>query len=230
MLDVDDLDRAIDRLADEGDIDREDPLLEIATLVNSVKSVEPRPERRIHLKEQFLTRGEELGLTIRKTANARPVRRRLLSVRRIAAVAMALIFSSGGVVYAAADSMPESPLYPVKRAGEAVALAVTPKDSQDRLRAVFAKKRLREARHLLKKSGKATDHSQAIPLLNEAREAGDRGLKNQVKTLLEQVGKDGKKKSAGTPKKGRRSKERPRPEGGPNKAGKGLGASGQNQN
>lgn len=227
MLDIDGLDRAIDRLADEGELDREDPLLELAALLGDVKSIEPRPERRMDLKKQFLARGEELSLTRRKTAGARPARRRLLSVRRVAAVAMALIFSSGGVVYAAADSMPDSPLYPVKRAGEAIALSVAPAESQDRLRAVFAKKRLREARHLLEKTGKASDHSLAIPLLMEARKAGGRGLKDQVNILLEQVGKDGKGKSTDTPMNGGRSKKRARPGA---EVEKGPGAKGRNRN
>ena len=194
MLNPKDLDRALDRLIGKEKIEEPSDLLEAAEAITRLDSLEPRAQRRAELKGQFLARGRELASSGQRLKKAPLKRLRLLTVRKIAAVASVLILSSGSVVYAAAGSMPNSPLYPVKRAGEAIALSVTSGKTQKHLEEVFAAKRLKEARHLLKSSEPAAARSQAINLLNEARKSGDPGLKNKVDDLLEEVGNKALKK------------------------------------
>ena len=196
MLNSKDLDRAIDCLINKEKIDEPDALLEAAEILTCFETIEQQAQRRAELKEQFLASGRELGSSRQRLKKGPHKRWRLLMIRKIATVAAVLILSSGSVVYAAADSMPNSPLYPVKRAGEAIALSVTSGKTQSHLKKVFARKRLHEARHILKKSEKAADHSQAVSLLNEAHKSGDPGLKNKVDELLERVGNKTIKKKA----------------------------------
>ncbi len=201
MLDPRDLDRAIDSLADKAEIDEPDALLETAEILTRFREIEPSSERRAQLRERFLARGQELGAARRQARQGPFSRWRLLTARRIAAATAMLVLSSGSAVYAASDSMPNSPLYPLKRTSETIALSVTTGKTKNHLQQVFARKRLQEANHLLETPGNSEGHSPAIPLLVEARKSGDLGLKNQVDELLKGLAnnKSKGKKAVGRP-------------------------------
>lgn len=194
MSDLKDFHQAIDRLADNDKINERDELLETATVLARLSAVKPDESRRDELKERFLAYGREL-VESRATRQVAPIPRRWSFTRRIAVVVMALLIPSGGVVYAASGSMPDSPLYPIKRATESVSLSVASGISRTRLETALAQKRVREARYLLEQTGNAANRSQAIKLLIEARADGDRGLKNRVDELLKQVGAENKAKN-----------------------------------
>lgn len=191
MSDLKDLDRAIDRLVNNGKIDQPSELTQTAAVLRRLSSVRPDERRRAELKRRYLAYGRELAES-QSTKQAMPVPRRWTFTRRVAVVVMALLIPSGGVVYAATGSMPDSPLYPIKRATESIALSVTPGSTRAQLETVFAKNRVLEAQYLLKQTDK--NRSQALKLLIEARAAGERGLKNQVDELLERVGAKNKAK------------------------------------
>lgn len=186
MFDAKKLDRIIDRLINDEDIEESSELVETAAVLTRLGEARPDERRRAELKELFLAHGREIAKS-RAVKPARGARRRLSFARRVAAIATALTLSTGSVVYAASGSMPDSPLYPVKRVAEAAALSVAPGNIRERLETAFAQTRVREARYLLEQTGEAANHSEAIKLLKEARAAGDRGLKNQVDELLEKV-------------------------------------------
>ncbi len=152
-----------------------------------LREVEPKDRPRKELKKAYLAK---VALHERQP--------RFLAARHVATLAAAVLLSSGGAVYAANDAMPDTILYPVKRATETAALSVTSGRTRAHLENVFARKRLREAGYLLGTKTKAAKKSDAIELLEEAREEGDRGLNNKVDELLERVGQDSE--SRNTPK------------------------------
>lgn len=106
--------------------DRLEPLLETALAARQMSTIHPRSEFREQARQQFKS-------ALRETA---PQKRRVSfnwgrqrGWQRGWAVALAtmlvVLLAGGGTVYAAAGSMPDSPLYNVKIATEQVQLALT---------------------------------------------------------------------------------------------------------
>ncbi len=177
-------------------------LAETAAILKRLQTIEPDAEERSKLKTAYLAKGAH-----------REPKRRFIGIRRVAALAAAIVLSSGGAVYAANDAMPDSALYPIKRTAESAALSVTSGETRAHLETVFARKRLREAGYLLEKNTVAAKKSRAIELLEEARRDGDRGLKNKVDELLERSAqndrsRNGLKEERDNPGQGR-AKEAP---------------------
>ncbi len=204
MVDPEDPNNGIDGSLTEIETDDhvDGELATTAAVLARLKEIEPNDRIRKELKEAYLAK-----------VAVHERRPRFLAARRVAALAAAILLSSGGAVYAANDAMPDDALYPVKRVAETAALSVTSGKTRAHLENVFARKRLREAGYLLGTKTRAAKKSDAIELLEEAREEGDRGLKNKVDELLERVGQNnesrtGPKEERDNPGQGR-AKEAP---------------------
>jgi len=117
-----------------------EPLLQMAQAVIKVSAILPRAEFKARARYEFHS-----ALQAEATKRHQP----LFSLRRRWSVALMvvsiLLLAGGGTVVAASNSMPDSPLYPVKLAAEQVQLALTPSDiGKARLCAVLADRRVAE--------------------------------------------------------------------------------------
>jgi hypothetical protein len=105
------------------------PLLRTALAVRAAPQVEPSPAFRAaaptRLQNMIAARPQPAR---QSWTVARPVRRWSILLARVAAVVIIASLFVGGTAYAARDSLPGSPLYPVKRTVEKVQVAVTPND------------------------------------------------------------------------------------------------------
>jgi len=117
-----------------------EPLLRTAQDTMKAADIKPRPEFRDLARRRFqaavreVPRREKHGFFVL----LRP------SLATVAIIAIVLL-AGGGVVAAAGNSLPGSPLYPVKLATESVRLALTPSDlGKAELNAVFADERVDE--------------------------------------------------------------------------------------
>jgi hypothetical protein len=131
-----------------------EPLLNLVTRLRAAHTLEPSPE----FSQVTLTRMH--NLIAARPRQVEPVkvwrwpRLELYRKRTMALVTAVVIFIclfiSGGVVRAAADTLPGDTLYPVKRAAEATQIALSINDANDtRLHIRFANRRLEEAAALL---------------------------------------------------------------------------------
>jgi len=98
-----------------------EPLLQTALAAKKASAIKPRPEFREKARYQF--RSALQGMKVERG-------RRFFSWQprwaTAVIVVLVLLLASGGTVAAAGNSMPDSPLYPVKLATETVRLALTP--------------------------------------------------------------------------------------------------------
>ncbi|PIW22138.1 MAG: hypothetical protein COW32_06185, partial [Candidatus Aquicultor secundus] len=95
----------------------------------------------------------------------------------------------GGLVYASSDSLPQSPLYGLKRAVESVQLALTvDNESKARLHYQLAQKRLAEAKSMAKVGEKKT----AVRIYKEAEDSLE-----QAKKIAKTMPGDGQDKFKG---------------------------------
>lgn len=100
-----------------------------------------------------------------------------------AAIAIAAIVTSGATVYADAANVPaDSPLYPFKRLGENVQLAVAPQQEDASLQASFAARRVAEINDLQNRKPTSTMIAQ---LSKDADEAVDASIAAADKTKME---------------------------------------------
>ena len=137
------------------------PLLEAALVLREA----PRPRLSPRANAAGRQRLMRAVARKRRQREARRARRPLLrwpslrlprpSLAPIAAIlALTIVLASVGAVTAAADSLPDSPLYPVKLATERVQLALTPHPvGKARLHLSFAERRLQEVRAQLELRG-----------------------------------------------------------------------------
>lgn len=100
------------------------PLLETAMLAKEASMVQPSPDFKAKARYQFRSVLSEM---------ASPKRRSFFSwaprwAMAVVSVVLVLLLAGGGTVAAASDSMPDSPLYPVKLATEQLRLVVTTTD------------------------------------------------------------------------------------------------------
>jgi hypothetical protein len=117
-----------------------EPLLQMAQAVIKASAITPRAEFKARARYEFRSALQ---------AEATKRRRSLFSLGRRWSVALMvvsiLLLAGGGTAAAASDSMPDSPLYPVKLATEQVQLTLTPSDiGKARLCAVLADRRVAE--------------------------------------------------------------------------------------
>lgn len=141
--------------------DDRDALEKLKEVLGGLDETKPDAEWSTELKARVLARSGGL----------RPAtgRFRLNAARRIAALAAAFVFSSGGVVYAASGVMPDSPLYPLKRSLEKAALIVTSGHAETGLKRAFSARREAEARYLSKHED-APGRSRARKAVDELHE------------------------------------------------------------
>lgn len=121
-----------------------EPLLRMAQAVSKASAILPRSEFKARARYEFRS-----ALQVEATKKRLP----LFSLKRRWAMALMvvsiLLLSGGGVAMAASNSMPDSPLYPVKLATEQVQLTLTPSNmGKARLCARFTDRRVAEIVHM----------------------------------------------------------------------------------
>lgn len=151
-----------------GEADELRALLKVAALVRATPQPTPSPEaveagrRRLlravmEKRRQRAAPAPSVGGTLDRVAAAlqslwqprAPLRRATVL---IVALVMVLALTSGGVTRAAANSLPNSPLYPVKLVTEQIRLVLTPSmTGKARLHIAFGERRLRETQALAEK-------------------------------------------------------------------------------
>jgi len=117
-----------------------EPLLRTSQDTLRAADIKPRPEFRDLARRRFQAAVRELPVRGKRDffALLRP------SLATVAIIAIVML-AGGGVVAAAGNSLPGSPLYPVKLATESVRLALTPSDlGKAELNAAFADERVDE--------------------------------------------------------------------------------------
>ncbi len=118
------------------------------------------------------------------------------------AAAAALVILAGGLVYASNDSLPQSPLYGLKRAAESVQLALTfDSESKACLHYELAQKRLAEAKSMASAGEKKT----AVRIYKEAEDSLEQAKKiaktmpgdnqNKLKGEIDTLGKTAKEQT-----------------------------------
>jgi hypothetical protein len=117
-----------------------EPLLQMAQAVIKASAITPRAEFKARARYEFHS-----ALQAEATKRRRP----LFSLGRRWSVALMvvsiLLLAGGGTAAASSNSMPDSPLYPMKLAAEQVQLTLTPSDiGKARLCAVLADRRVAE--------------------------------------------------------------------------------------
>jgi hypothetical protein len=107
------------------------PLLHMAIAVRTAPAVEPSPAFAATAHARLMN----MIAARRQAAQARSAPARGQSPRqwsatlvKVTAAVVLAVALMGGTAYAARDSMPDSPLYPVKRTVESVQIAITPND------------------------------------------------------------------------------------------------------
>jgi hypothetical protein len=97
-------------------------LLETATATKKATAVQPTPEFRERARQQFYAALRQMPAQKKRAGFSWGGQPRWATV---VAVVLAILLVSSGTVAAASGSMPDQPLYPVKRASEQVRLALT---------------------------------------------------------------------------------------------------------
>ncbi|HEY55582.1 MAG TPA: hypothetical protein G4N91_04860 [Dehalococcoidia bacterium] len=114
------------------------PLLETALMVKEASAIQPRAEFKARARYQ-------LGSALRESPRGRRLFGWMPQWATVVVMALVLMLAGGGLVAAAAGSMPDSVLYPVKLATEEVQLALVPSQmDRARLCADFADRRVAE--------------------------------------------------------------------------------------
>jgi hypothetical protein len=97
-------------------------LLETATAAKKAMAVQPSPEFRERARQQFYAALRQMPAPKKRAGFSWGGQPRWATV---VVVVLAILLLSSGTVAAASGSMPDQPLYPVKRASEQVRLALT---------------------------------------------------------------------------------------------------------
>lgn len=125
-------------------------LLEIATATRKATAVQPSPEFRERARQQFYVALRQMPAQKKRTGFSWVGQPQWATA---VAVVLALLLVSGGTVAAASSSMPDQPLYAVKRASEQARLALTPSPLRKaELHARLADRRVAEIVYLASKS------------------------------------------------------------------------------
>ncbi len=170
-------------------VDRADFLAEVARLQQQPVSVNPL----VRLKEQVI---HALPWSTLNLTNPRKEQRRMSALLLKVAVVLTLLFGSAGTTAAlAANSLPDSPLYPVKMALEEARLAVTTDPAQlGQLHLTLAQIRTQEMAQLALK-GEQPDAAvanrlqlhlnQALRLAGELPDEAMAGLLTQTRQMVQ---------------------------------------------
>jgi len=123
------------------------PLLETALVAQKASAIQPKADFKARARYQFHS-------ALREAAT--PKRRSLLGWMpqwaTVVTIVLVLLLAGGGTVAAAGNSMPDSPLYPVKLATEQVQLTLTPSQiGKARLCAELADRRVAEIVYMANK-------------------------------------------------------------------------------
>jgi len=138
-------------------------LLETATATKKAAAVQPRPEFRERARQQFYAALRQMPAQKKRAGFSWGGQPRWATV---VAVVLALLLVSSGTVAAASNSMPDQPLYPVKRASEQARLALTPSPLRKaELYARLADRRVAEIIYLAGK-GKSAQLQRVTQYLN----------------------------------------------------------------
>nr|HID14815.1 hypothetical protein [Anaerolineae bacterium] len=153
-----------------------EPLLRLTIRLQAARTLQAPPEfRRVstirvrnviaarpHRVERVGAKPNPLRYIQRRLQALFGTQRRLPAIATISVVLAIWLLVGGGTVYASAGALPGDALYPVKRAVEAVQLAVSLNDASDAmLHLAFAARRLDEAAALLKEE-RLQDIGQAL--------------------------------------------------------------------
>jgi hypothetical protein len=123
------------------------PLLETVLAVKEASAVEPRPDFKARARYQFRS-----ALGEKAAPKRRPFFGWLPRWATALSIVLVVLLAGGGTVVAAANSMPDSILYPVKLATEEVRLAFTPSQlGKARLCSDFADERVAEIVYMAEK-------------------------------------------------------------------------------
>ncbi len=120
------------------------PLLQTALATKKAIAIEPRPEFRARARYQF-----HAALQERASRKSRPFSFWRARWATVLTTILVMLMASGGMVAAASNSMPDSPLYPVKLAVEQLQLRLTfSSQGKASLYAEFADRRVTEIIHM----------------------------------------------------------------------------------
>jgi hypothetical protein len=120
------------------------PLLQTALATKKAVSIEPSPEFRARARYQFHTALQETA-----SRKSRPFSFWRFRWATVLTSILIMLMASSGMVVAASNSMPDSPLYPVKLAVEQVQLTLTfSSQGKANLYAEFANRRVTEIIHI----------------------------------------------------------------------------------
>jgi len=123
------------------------PLLETALVARKASAIQPRTDFKARARYQFRSALQEIA-----ARKSRPFWGWFPQWATAVAIVLVLLLAGGGTVAAAADSMPDSPLYPVKLATEQVRLTLTPSQiGKARLCTELADKRVAEIIYMANK-------------------------------------------------------------------------------
>ncbi len=178
--------------------DQLDPLLRAAERLERALPAQPsaafRQQAQARLRARLMQsqRRPRVRPSTQKGARVRPA----LGQRRLAPAFAALVAvliaaaATTGTIYAAGDSAPGEPLYPVERTIEQTRLGIAPAGEALNLRLEFAEKRLRAAEKLAAKGDDA--HAQEAldnyeQLVNDVGQMVDNGVGGDDQALLDMV-------------------------------------------
>ena len=123
------------------------PLLQTALVVKKASAIQPRAEFKARARYQFHSALQEVA-----SRRSRPFFGWLPRWATVVTIVLVLLLAGGGTVAAASNSMPDSPLYPVKLATEQVQLILTPSQiGKARLCAKLADRRVAEIIYMANK-------------------------------------------------------------------------------
>jgi len=152
------------------------PLLKTALITKKATAVAPRSEFRERARFQFRAALQEMEAKKERRGVIFGWQPRLATV--VISVVIALVLASSGTIAAASNSMPDSPLYPVKLATETVQLKLaTSPLSKAELYAKLSDKRVAElvrmaekgkARHVEKVASRLNNHLSAMAMAAKA--------------------------------------------------------------
>lgn len=156
MVDLNKLDEQLDLVAKGQAVADQNELVKTALIVSQLNTVKPDATFRQQAKAKMLAYAQRVKDNT--SIAPEPVLQKRYNLRRwLAATSLAILLSSGSVVYAANGAMPDSWLYPVKQATEKIILSLPLNHGlQVKIKLGLAKRRLAEARYLEKK-GRANE-------------------------------------------------------------------------
>jgi hypothetical protein len=167
-----------------------EPMLRTVAKARTATNIRPRPEFKDRARHEFQAAIREM----QPAPSSRTFFPKLKPVWVALAALVAIVVAGGSTVYAASNSLPDSPLYQVKLATESVRLALTPSElGKAELYAEFADERVEEIVRMAEK-GKVEQVEVATERLNSQLVAmasltiGENGTPADTKALSFEAG------------------------------------------